>query len=666
MRLQFACALAALFCSGLALASDEARKITGSATAETMDVLAYPRVAVFFVATPDAEISAAWRDNSDRADKAGVVPPPTSGYVVTNRVIVRTDDPAALEALVAADPAFDFYRFDPAPGFWIVVAPSVRSAAAAAELLAAEESLAEVYLDIDEPKTLRSPTDPGYPNQWHLNNTSLPIADVNAEPAWNAGYTGQGAVIGILEGGWQYNHPDLAANYNSAATQSGGSSTSHGTACAGVAAAVAFNGLGGVGAAYGAGVSGQIYGSSSQTAAAFEFRNDLNDVKSNSWGPADDGTITYLPSIERTAIANSLATGRGGLGEVFTWAAGNGGTGDRVEYDPYASSRMTCAIGAIGDLDTRSYYNETGSSMLVVTESNGNSRGIYTTDLTGGAGYSSGDYTSSFGGTSSASPLAAGVVGLMLDANPDLTWRDVQHVLIHSARKCDPGAASWTTNATGLPVSYDYGFGACDAGAATALAATWTNVGAEVVVDTGSLPVNVAIPDNNTTGVTQNVEIPDNIRIESVEVLLNIDTTYVGDLRIFLTAPSGTTSLLANNRSDGQDDYVNYIFTSLRHWDEPSAGTWTLNISDRGAQDFATWQDWRVKIYGTSLEPLMGDMNCDGTFNNADIPAFVLALIEPGNYAATYPDCDILNGDIDGDGSLSNADIPAFVDLLAG
>jgi len=71
-------------------------------------------------------------------------------------------------------------------------------------------------------------------------------------------------------------------------------------------------------------------------------------------------------------------------------------------------------------------------------------------------------------------------------------------------------------------------------------------------------------------------------------------------------------------------------------------------------------------MYVFEAPPSTGDMNCDGFVNNADIPAFVLALIDPAGYTAAYPDCDPMLGDVDGDGEFNNADIPAFVALLTG
>ena len=79
--------------------------------------------------------------------------------------------------------------------------------------------------------------------------------------------------------------------------------------------------------------------------------------------------------------------------------------------------------------------------------------GIFTTDLTIGGinvpplpsgleidtdAYPDDDYTSRFGGTSAAAPLVSGVIALMLEANPNLSYRDVEEILVRSARQVDP------------------------------------------------------------------------------------------------------------------------------------------------------------------------------------------------------------------------------------
>lgn len=557
---------------------------------QEMDVLTHRGLETFLVAEPEAQISAASRVNRDLADKLGRIPVPTSGFQLEARVVVNTADYLDLLALVDGFGGGEVRLLENMYGFYVVDTESVQAAVAMTNNLAPAYPEGAVYLDMAAPRTLRQlPTDPSFSQQWHLNNISAPVRDINAEPAWDAGYTGNGVIMGVLEGGFQTNHPDLSANYNSAASQNGGSS-SHGTAVAGVMGAVAYNGAGGVGLAYDGQISKQYFGGSTTTANAFNYRNDLNDIKNNSWGPSDDGTLHFISSVELNALANSTATGRGGLGEIFGWAAGNGGTGDRVEYDPYAASRYTIAFGAIGDLDRRASYNERGSSMFVVTQSSGNNRGIWTTDSGSG-------YTSGFGGTSSASPLGCGVVGVMLDANPALTWRDVQHVLAHCARQVDPGSA-WATNGAGFLVSYNYGFGAADAAKAAALAANWTNVGSEQEVNTGSQSVNATIPDNDNVGLTRTVNVNQNITVEHVELVMNISHTYIGDIWIELTSPSGTKSILTKTRADSQNNMNNYVLTSVRHWNEPSQGTWTVNVTDRDSGTTGTWNNFSLNIYG--------------------------------------------------------------------
>jgi|GEM_PF-821513 subtilisin-like proprotein convertase family protein len=547
--------------------------------------------AVFQIDGLNSQQADAMRINDDLISKQGVIPAPTAGYIFHSRVIVEAESVQQVQDFANYIGESFVSDLEGAPGFYLVHTNTVEQALAMANGLDAYFGDEKVYLDARRPLSERAlPSDPSFGQQWHLVNNIAPTNDVNVEGAWNNGYTGSGQCVGIIDGGVQSNHPDLQANRNSAASSTS-SSSSHGTSCAGVSSAVANNGRGGVGAAYDSQWAGLLYGSSSTTANAFGYRNDINTIKSNSWGPYDDGTISYMSSSERSALTTAVNSGRGGLGEVFTWAAGNGGTGDRVEYDPYASSRYTIAVGAIGDNDTRSWYNEQGSSMLVVAQSDGNSRGIYTT--TNGSGY-----TSSFGGTSSACPLGAGVAALILDANPALTWRDVQAVMIESARKNHSGNSNWITSAAGYDLNVNYGYGALDATAATTLASTWVNLGPEVDSTSGQVNVNASIPDNDTTGLTRTVSINSNFTVESVEVKLNVSHNNVGDLYIKLTSPSGQNSVLAKVRSDTTNNYNNFIFTSNRHFGESSQGTWTLAISDQDPGVTGTWNNFTVTVYG--------------------------------------------------------------------
>ncbi|GAG15678.1 unnamed protein product, partial [marine sediment metagenome] len=238
--------------------------------------------------------------------------------------------------------------------------------------------------------------------------------------------------------------------------------------------------------------------------------------------------------------------------------------------------------------------------------------GITTTDRLGEDGYNSAaddsdgdslddlDYTSTFGGTSSAAPVVSGVVALMLEANPNLTWRDVQHILVESAEMTDPSHIDWTNNAAGYDVNHYYGFGAVDAGAAVALAESWETVLPEVALSSETVNVFQTIPDNSQTGVTSTVTLPVGISsLEWVEVTLDADHTSVGDLEVVLISPAGIESELATVHFDpGINGYANWVFTSARNWGESAAGTWTLEVRDLGSDDVGTFNSWQINTYG--------------------------------------------------------------------
>ncbi len=288
-----------------------------------------------------------------------------------------------------------------------------------------------------------------------------------------------------------------------------------------------------------------------------------------------------------------MQNGRNGLGNIWVWACGNGGNNDNVNFDGYANHRGIVSVAAITNSAVRSSYSERGAPNLVAAYSNGGSLGITTT--------SSGGYTSSFGGTSSASPLAAGVIGLMLQANPNLTWRDVQHVLVNSAEKIDPANSDWVVNGAGHDVNHFYGYGGIDATAATALAASWSNVAPEVTATTGTINVNQPIPNLNTTGISHSVPVTDAIKLETVEIVFNATHTARGQLQVILTSPSGTESVLATTRSDTGDNFNNWVFTTKRCWDEDARGTWTIKVIDAAGADTGTFNSYKLNFYGTQL-----------------------------------------------------------------
>jgi subtilisin-like proprotein convertase family protein len=470
--------------------------------------------------------------------------------------------------------------------------------------------------------TATNQSDPLFAQQWHLRNTGqsggTPGADANVEPVWNLA-VGADIVIAIVDDGLQYTHPDLASQYRPELSfDFNGNDTdplpdsalqSHGTSVAGVAVSRGQNGIGGSGSAPGALLAGLRLTAGFVTdldeADALVYNNQDIDIYNNSWGPTDDGQRLEGPGpLTRAALENGVTTGRGGLGNIYVWAAGNGlESDDNVNYDGYANSRYTIAVSAIDHKGVQSDYSERGAPILVAAYSSGDNVGITTTDLIGADGINpDGDYTDSFGGTSSATPLVSGVIALMLEANPNLTWRDVQHILVTTAEKTDPSDDEWTLNGANRWVNHKYGFGAIDAAAAVNAAIDWVSVAPEVELTSGAIALNATIPDNDPVGFSSTVNIGDNISLEWVEVVFDADHNYRGDLNLTLTSPDGTQSILAETRSDSNADIDNWTFTSARHWGESSGGNWTLTVADGFDGDSGIWNSWQLNLYGTRSE----------------------------------------------------------------
>ncbi|MFO0975355.1 MAG: S8 family serine peptidase [Planctomycetaceae bacterium] len=541
-------------------------------------------------------------------------------YFVTFDQQYTVDEIKTLTGATNAQP------FDLIPGSFNLTFGTAKSFQETADLLETVNGFDQMYPNVTLERSVRFiPNDPLFSQQWHLQNTGQTGgtvgADANVTSVWD-NYLGRNVVIGVVDDGLEITHPDLAANYVAGLSfdfvgndpdPSPTATDDHGTAVAGVAAGRGNNSLGVSGAAPEAKLAGLRLLGANQTATteSSALGSAGIDISNNSWGPADNGIIAVLPPQVAATLQNGTSTGRGGLGRVYVWAGGNGRQSlDYVNYDQYASSRYVIAVGALDHNGRQASYSESGASLLVSAYSSSTpGPGIVTTDLTGDNGYNSTgsgdgdslpvDYTSTFGGTSSAAPLVSGVVALMLEANPQLTYRDVMDILARTAAKNDPTDSDWVNNGAGLHVNHKYGFGAIDAQAAVNLALNHRPLGTLQTTSSGLVTTNLSIPDNSPSGVSATVTSLSRLTLEHVELTINATHTWRGDLTITLTSPSGTTAVLAETRIvDSGDNYQNFTFTTTRFWGESATGTWTVNVSDQQALDIGTLDSFRLNFIG--------------------------------------------------------------------
>eukprot|EP00071_Canis_lupus_P029438 XP_022262995.1 proprotein convertase subtilisin/kexin type 4 isoform X9 [Canis lupus familiaris] len=457
------------------------------------------------------------------------------------------------------------------------------------------------------------PTDPWFPKQWYMNNKVL--SDLNILQVWSQELSGQGVVVSVLDDGIEKDHPDLWANYDPLASYdfndydpdpqpryTPSDENRHGTRCAGEVAAMANNGFCGTGVAYNARIGGvrMLDGTISDVieAQSLSLQPQHIHIYSASWGPEDDGRTVDGPGIlTREAFRRGVTKGRGGLGTLFVWASGNGGLHyDNCNCDGYTNSIHTLSVGSTTQNGRVPWYSEACASTLTTTYSSGVATDpqIVTTDLHH-------QCTDKHTGTSASAPLAAGMIALALEANPFLTWRDMQHLVVRASRPAQLQAEDWRTN-----VSHHYGYGLLDARLLVDMARTWlpTQPQQKCVVRI----VHTPTPILPLTQVRKNVSAcagrANYIRsLEHVQVQLSLSYSRRGDLEISLTSPMGTRSTLVAIRPfyvSGQG-YNNWIFMSTHFWDEDPRGLWTLGLENKGYYfNTGTLYRYTLLLYGTA------------------------------------------------------------------
>ena len=285
--------------------------------------------------------------------------------------------------------------------------------------------------------------------QWHLQTAKV-------TDAWTITRGSSAIKIAVMDDGIDTLHPEfankVAAQFDFEAKIADATpktpDDNHGTACAGVAVAGGTRAAGAAPACSLLAIRTPSFLGVADEATMFRWAADQGaDVISCSWGPADGtGQNDPLPDTTRAAIQYCMTQGRGGKGIPVFWAAGNGN--ESVSLDGYASNPDVIAVAASTSKETRAHYSDFGPEIAICAPSSGSSakgeKRIFTVDRRGASGYNpgenslgdgGGDYTNDFGGTSSATPLVAGIAGLVLATNPNLRVSDVRSVLTQTADK---------------------------------------------------------------------------------------------------------------------------------------------------------------------------------------------------------------------------------------
>jgi subtilisin family serine protease len=468
-----------------------------------------------------------------------------------------------------------------------------------------------------------------FPQQWHLKETTINgkviNAHANVEAAWKLS-EGAGTTIAIIDDGVDIDHEEFRSSGKIVAPRDvtrktdnprPGNSDHHGTACAGVAC-----GNGNFGAS---GVAPKAklmpirfvsaLGSQEEADAFVWAAQNGADIISCSWGPPDGiwwepndpghQQKVPLPDSTRLAMEYAFSQGRNGKGCVILFAAGNGN--ESVDNDGYASYPKVIAVAACNDFGTRSAYSDFGNAVWCAFPSNNGyssqTPGIWTSDRTGLVGYNSGNlrlgdqlgnYTNSFGGTSSACPGVAGVAALIISRNPNLRWDEVKDIIKRSCDRIDEANGNY--NADGR--SPFYGYGRVNALKAVELASPPQPEPVSIFKAVQDVPIR----DLQTS--TLSLAIANTNPIKSIKVEVDIEHTYISDLIVNLIPPAELSVLpiVLHNRQGGSTDNIKTTYDEVNTPELATLkgkipqGTWTLEVTDKARVDIGKIRSLTIQI----------------------------------------------------------------------
>ncbi len=398
-------------------------------------------------------------------------------------------------------------RYGSDPRFFVVSTPEGKDPFAVAAALAAHRQVKWAEPAMLEPAVVHAlaPDDPLFEQRVlvHL------FDELHGIPtAWETTTGNPQVNIAVIDTGVDLGHPDLEGNLEQGidildpagdgSPEIGFADDFHGTAVAGVVAAVTDNGRGTAGVCWSCRMTpirlidsgGTIYVDRSKIHDAFYRAAEAGAwIVNNSWGPwalNEDGECIETPFSEFVAkgIEDLATKARGGRGALVVWSAGNNACPTNLQaHLTHPGTFVVSSIDGLGNFN-HEYSNWGGDIDACACEAN------FTTDITGSLGGSDGsdvflkkiegiepeDYVRNFRGTSAAAPVVSGIAGLMLSVNPNLSRDELLACLKGATRPTDAPCDYGGVDERGH--SACFGFGLIDAAAAVARAADGTCGGA--------------------------------------------------------------------------------------------------------------------------------------------------------------------------------------------
>lgn len=477
--------------------------------------------------------------------------------------------------------------------------------------------------------------DPLFDFQWHLYNTTKAPSvttnnlimgeDINIAPVWRESLGEKNVTLSIVDTGIDSNHPDLDVDRTKSYRYSDGSSdpspttiqlyndndgSAHGTACAGIAAALGWNGEGIRGVAPNINLAGlNVFSNPTDASFADALLKEGIDVSSNSWG-GGGAHFLFDDATSLEAIQSGVKSGRDSKGVVYLFASGNDAA--NANFQSILASGEVIAISGVDGAGVLEEYSDFGANILVAAPGGSANPNylpaIVATDLSGTTngmdtyqshwqvdGNENGDYTYAMNGTSAACPMVAGVVGVLLSVNPRLNYREIQYILAMSARKNDAADAGWRQNGAQRWINDKYGFGVVDADAALKLAKSFQ--GFTQTLET-NLSQTTVMPIDATHEIDITFDVNESFLVQQAQLEINTNHTNPGKLQIVLLSPSNTVSTLAYGDTVLYDNYDPWTFLSLQMLGESAKGIWHVKIKDLGVNNSGELLSARLKIRG--------------------------------------------------------------------